>query len=363
MFGCTLFKKISIPFYHPSYEVICVGSVSQDIFFPTDEGLIIDTPDDITSKQKVAFELGGKYRVENRYEAVGGVAANVTYGLTRLGHRAGCYSKCGQDMIGQWIFDAFKRERIPTDLLTADPDVASDVSAIIVLTRNGERTIFHNRDANERLEIIDRRFAHTQWVFMSSLNGDWQKNMRHILRLKNQYGFSIAFNPGQHNIKENPELIVEAIRQSAVLLLNKDEAIELIKSIQPDVPKHLLDDEQFLLNVLKKYGAGTIGMTDGVRGAWGYDGKAYWHCPIYTLGVVVDSTGAGDAFGSGFFSALLEGKRIEEALSYGIINSGSVVGSYGAIAGLLFQDMLQQQILNAHPQRLVVVEDRERTKE
>ncbi len=57
-------------------EILCIGSVSQDIFLPTDEGTILKTPEDIHAPLKVAFALGGKVRIEDRYENIGGVAAN-----------------------------------------------------------------------------------------------------------------------------------------------------------------------------------------------------------------------------------------------------------------------------------------------
>lgn len=335
-----------------SYEVICVGSVSQDIFFPTDEGTIIETPEDIVSKQKIAFELGGKYRVEDRYEAVGGVAANVAHGLAKLGHLAACYSKIGADDLGKRILREFEGAGVPTDLLMIDHGVRTDLSAIIVLTQNGERTIFHNRDANENLEIMDKKFSSTEWVFLSALNGDWKKNLRTVLRLKNTYGFSLAFNPGQHNIKEDTAAVLEAVKQSDVLLLNKDEAIELIMRSNGQHLREELDDETFLLRMLQGLGAKRIGLTDGKRGAWGCDGKAYWFCPIHTSRSVVDSTGAGDAFGSGFLSALLDGRPVEDALRSGIANSGSVIGAYGAIAGLLAKDEMDGITGGIVPQRL-----------
>ncbi|MEK9151655.1 MAG: carbohydrate kinase family protein [Patescibacteria group bacterium] len=335
-----------------SYEIICVGSVSKDIFFPTDEGTILETPEDIVSKEKIAFELGGKYRVEDRYEAVGGVAANVAHGLTKLGHRAACYSKIGADDLGMWILHAFKEARVSADLLFIDKDVKTDLSAIIVLTQNGERTIFHNRDANERLEIVDKKFASAKWVFVSALNGDWQKNLRAILALKDQYGFSLAFNPGQHNIREDAPCVLEAVAETDVLLLNKDEAIELIINTQKDISREQLDDEMFLLKALHPAGAKHIGLTDGKRGAWGYDGKECWFCPIHTLRSVVDSTGAGDAFGSGFFAAILEGGSIGDALRYGIANSGNVIGAYGAIAGLLSKEDMGSIVDKIVPERL-----------
>ncbi len=339
-------------FIAPSYRVICVGSTSKDIFFPTDEGIIIATPEDITSQQKIAFELGGKYRVENRYEAVGGVATNVSHGLVRLGHRAACYSKIGNDETGDWILDEFKQEKVPTDLLSVDTLAKTDLSAIIVLTQNGERTIFHNRDANEKLEIIDEKFKNTEWVFVSALNGDWRRNMKKILLLKERYGFSLAVNPGQHNIKEDVSAVSAMIAVSDVLVLNKDEAIELVMQTKKDLPKERLEDELFLLETLHRAGAKIVGMTDGKRGAWSFDGKEYWFCSIHTRNKVIDTTGAGDAFGSGFFSALLEGRSIEYGLKYGIANSGSVVGEYGAIKGLLSQDILKTFLGKIVPERL-----------
>lgn len=339
-------------FVSKTYKIICVGSTSKDIFFPTDEGTIIETPEDLVSKEKIAFELGGKYRVADRYEAVGGVAANVSHGLARLGHVAACYSKIGKDEIGKWILEEFKQESVPTELLFVDGEVKTDLSAVIVLTQNGERTIFHNRDANEKLEISDKKFADVSWVFVSALNGDWRENLKKVLLLKEKCGFSLAFNPGQHNIKEDAGLLLQVIAEVDVLLLNKDEAIELVMQTQKELPKERLDDEMYLLRTLGRIGAKIIGMTDGKRGAWGFDGKEYWYCPIHTKNGVVDSTGCGDAFGSGFFAALLEGGSIDRALRQGMANSGSVVGAYGATAGLLKADEMKNIIEKIIPERL-----------
>jgi len=335
-----------------SYKVICIGSTSKDIFFPTDEGVIIETPEDITSKEKIAFELGGKYRVANRYEAVGGVAANVSHGLVKLGHNTACYSRIGRDEVGDWIMNKFRSAHVPTKFLFVDESAKTDLSAIVVLTQNGERTIFHNPDANEKLEIIDEKLERAEWFFVSALNGDWQGNLKKILALKNKMHCLLAFNPGQHNIKSDTQAVLEGIAESDVLLLNKDEAIELVLNMKKDLPREHLDNEMFLLETLHRLGAKIISMTDGKRGAWSFDGKEYWYCPIFTRGDIVDSTGCGDSFASGFFSALLEGQSIEKALRYGILNSGSVIGHYGAIAGLLSKSEMSDMIEKVHPERL-----------
>lgn len=333
-------------------EVICIGSTSQDIFFPTDEGTIIETPEDITAKEKIAFELGGKYRVRDRYEAIGGVAANVSVGLSRLGHGVAPYSCVGSDALGKILLQEFTEEGVATHLVCRQDDAKTDLSAIIVLTQNGERTIFHNRDANERLVIEEEKLCGAKWLFVSALNGEWQKNLDTILSAKEKFDLKLALNPGQHNIKEDPKRIFDMLPSVDLLLLNKDEAIELLLQSAPQPTDSELDDELFLLEKLAQSGARLIGMTDGKRGAWGYDGKEYWYCPIHTRTSVVDSTGAGDAFGSGFFAAHLEGSALPRALQYGMANSGSVVGFYGAVEGLLTPSEMEEISAKIVPERL-----------
>jgi len=333
-------------------DVICIGSASKDIFFPTDEAVLIDTPEDITSKQKIAFELGGKYRVADRFEAVGGVAANVSQGLARMGFRVGCYSNVGNDEIGRWIERVLEKEKVLSEFLSFDETARTDLSAIIVMTQNGERTIFHNRDANEKLLIRKELIVSTDWLFVSALNGAWVQNMETLLEVKRNKNFRLALNPGQHNIKENTSALLPVIKETDVLLLNKDEAIELLMHTDIVSSETQLNDELFLLESLHSLGAKVIGMTDGKRGGWGFDGSEYWFCPIHTRSGVLDTTGAGDAFGSGFIAAHLKGLALSDSLSYGMANSGSVVGFYGASEGLLSDAEMKEQRKNIVPKKL-----------
>lgn len=339
-------------FFQKPVRVLCIGSASKDIFFPTDEGILLETPEDVTAQKKIAFELGGKYRVADRYEAVGGVAANVAQGLARLGIRTGIYSNVGQDEMGRWIRESLERAGVSTRTLFLDTEASTDLSAIIVMMQNGERTIFHNRDANERLRIIPQKIKKPEWFFISSLNGEWEANLRHILEIASARGVSLAYNPGQHNLRDNPELVLEVIARSKVLVLNKDEAIELLLKSGAPLDPEKINDEASILLALSKAGAGIIGMTDGARGAWGYDGTEMWYCPIRAVDRVVDATGAGDAFGAAFFAAFLLGKNLPDMLGFGIAESGSVVREYGASEGLLSLSALEALSKEVKQERL-----------
>lgn len=321
-------------------RVICIGSASQDIFFPTQEGIILKTPDDITAQVKVAFELGGKFRVKNRYESIGGVAANVALGLARLGIEAHCYSHVGGDELGLWIKRTLEQGGVGTSLLERDATVQSDLSAIVVITQTGDRIIFHNRDANERLIIDSSKLEDCDWLYISALNGDWKKNLKTIHQATQIHHQRIALNPGQHNLKEDPALMFHLLHDVDALFLNKDEAIELLLANRQVTNHEHLNDEIRLVKALHHEGPRVVALTDGKRGVWATDGQGIWHAQSFEPSGVVDTTGAGDAFGSGFFSAYLKGLSMETCLRYGICNAGNVVGYFGATQGLLDEEAM-----------------------
>ncbi len=235
------------------------------------------------------------------------------------------------------------------DLSEIDAEAKSDLSAIVVVAQSGDRVIFHHRDASERLHVTSLKLQGGGWLHVSALNGEWKKNLSTILEVKRSRGVSLALIPGQHNIHEDTPLILETLREVDLLVLNKDEAIELSLQTVPRPSDAELNDEVFLLKRLYSQGAKVISVTDGKRGAWATNGTEYWHCPIYTRAGVVDSTGAGDAFASGFFAAHVAGLPLSDSLRYGIANSGSVVGFYGAIDGLLRQGDIDEVITHIVP--------------
>ena len=329
-------------------QVICVGSSGKDIFFPTDKGIILDTSEDITSQKKLAFELGAKYQIDDRFEALGGCAANVSAGLSRLGIKVSCCTRIGDDMLGEWIKKELENNEVDTSLVQTEKNCRSDLSAIVVNTGSGERTIFFNRDANEKLEIFPEKLKNTEWIFVSGLNGDWEKNLNAVINLAKKEKIKLAFNPGQRNIKDNPRQIIEAIKACDLLLLNKDEAIEIIRSLQltylSDSPtdrsdrqitdNEKLNNEIFLIKKLRELGPKNIALTNGLSGVWASDDENLFRIQA-TEDKPVDTTGAGDAFSSAFLAARLREMHIIESLKWGTVNGGNVVRFYGAIEGLL----------------------------
>jgi sugar/nucleoside kinase (ribokinase family) len=76
-------------------------------------------------------------------------------------------------------------------------------------------------------------------------------------------------------------------------------------------------------------------VSDGPNGVIASDGKTIVRAGMYQDVRVVDRTGAGDAFGSGFLSQWAQGKSLKDSIVFGSANSTSVVTKIGAKAGIL----------------------------
>ena len=76
-------------------------------------------------------------------------------------------------------------------------------------------------------------------------------------------------------------------------------------------------------------------VSDGPNGVVATDGKTLVRAGMYEDVPVIDRTGAGDAFASGFLSQWSQGKSLKESIIFASANSTSVVTKIGAKDGIL----------------------------
>lgn len=323
-------------------KILCFGSSGKDIFFPTGEGKVAKTPEDLTAQKKITFELGAKYAVKKRYEALGGCAANVASGLAKLGIEAVCESSVGDDMDGIWIREELKKNGVNIDLIKVEKSTKSDMSAIVIDDSSGDRVIFTSRTSGGKIEISAEKARDADWFFIGDVHGQWKNHIENIIELAKKENKRIVFNPREAGIHEDAAEIIEAMGLSEVVFVNKDEAIEIVSHIT-DFKKEKLNDEKYLLEKLSSLEMKIMVLTDGERGAWASDGQKTFHAQALKISAV-DATGAGDSFLSGFLAAFTKEKTLEECLKWGIVLSSNVVGHYGAIEGLLSEEELVQKI-------------------
>lgn len=323
------------------YDVITIGGAVRDIVFFTDKGRIFKTPEDLTAQRMWAFEYGAKIIIPQAHYALGGGALNCAYNLKKMGLKVTTILRVGKDPDGECIIQDLEKNQIPTDFVQFDKTHATGFSLILTtLKKEREHVAFLYRGANDFLEVDEKvlRDFHTKWLYISSLSGnDWLKNLKNIFQCASSQKAHIAWNPGNLQIQAGKKILETFLKNTDILFLNKDEAIELVLSgihLGKRDPK-FLNKPVYLLNILNDWGVKTVVITLGESGATSYrDGKIYFQKAIKKK--VVDTTGVGDAFATAFLSGCIyEANTIERALLWGVENSAHVLTKVGAHNGVL----------------------------
>lgn len=324
--------------------VMCIGSMGKDIFFPLHDGR--DTSPCATPRPRFCFTFGDKVHVQDRYMAPGGCACNMSVGLMRLGVGARACGVVGDDADGAWITHQLRDSGVNTQHMIVERDAYTDLSVIIVDTSTGERTIFVNRDIGERLVLSADHLTQTAWCFVGSLYGDAIVDNMILLRDAATHGsMQLAYNPGGHNIDQQADLVLQLIRVAACVFVNKEEALRILASNTADHTQ-LPDREEDIINALvahMNHPSPCVVVTDGTRGAWTNTEKGGTLHVEASGKVALDTTGAGDAFASGFFAALLHGMQRAQCMQWGAANSDSVISYYGAHEGLLTYAIMERR--------------------
>jgi ribokinase len=266
------------------------------------------------------------------YKAVPAVgnSANVVIGASRLGLQCAFYTHLAKDNIGEEELKVFKQEKVSTDYVVWDKKRGSNFS--VVLNYKGERTIVvHHEPRDYSLP----KLAQARWLYYSSLASGHEKLHTQIPSYIKESGARLVFNPGSHQLKEGLSVLHPIVEVTSVFLVNKEEAQELLGTTEQDV--------KVLLELLRKQGPETVVITDNGRGSYCFDGTHAYFLEILRV-QVKEMTGAGDAYSTGFVSALAYGKDIQEAMRWGALNGASVIQKIGAREGLLKKDEMEKML-------------------
>ena len=248
---------------------------------------------------------------------IGGGGTNTSVAFSRLGLKTGCICKLGEDEQGNDILKLLKKEKIKF-LGKIEKGKKSGYS-VILDSKEKNRTILTYKGVNNEISLNDIKKFKTKWLYCSSLLGKSFETQKKLLNILKKRGVKFAFNPSDYLIKEKN--LSYFLKNSDILILNKDESKLLTKN------KDLLKG---LYNLTK----GIVVVTDKNKLISCYDGKdKYFLKPNKVK--VVERTGAGDAFASGFVGGQVAGKSIKESLRIGLQESENVIQHFGAKNNLI----------------------------
>lgn len=319
-------------------DVICVGDAKLDIFLTIDENNTHVKLDE--QSKELRFGFGEKIEVKKMNLSTGGNAANVAVGISRLGFKSSLVAEIGKDEFSQKIINSLKEENINLELVK---QITHEDSSITVgINFKGDRTLF--TEHVQREHDFDFGEKNVKVIYLTSLGPIWEKAYEKTLDFAEKNNIKLIFNPGTLQIEKRNSIIWRIISKSDVLFVNKEEAEELLYGKEINLPINSQNYVKKLLYGLKSLGAKIVVITDGNTGSYTMDETHN----TYRLGIipceVVEKTGAGDAYTSGFVSAILNGESIEEAMRWGALNSSAVIGAVGAENGLLAREEMLEKL-------------------
>jgi ribokinase len=316
-------------------KIVAIGAASQDVFIT---GKALKARRDVKSRDFVEqFPLGAKVEVEDVVYDTGGGASNAAVTFARQGLSTTFLGKIGQDPAGTEVLRSLAREGVGVDGVAYDPRLGTQYSTIL-LAPGGERTILIYRGASHDLKASDFaiRSIEADWLYISSLSGNLDL-LSKLLKHANTRGIKVALDPGAAELAQTKKLR-RLLPLLTVLKANVSELGQLSMTTGADN----------IVRELSKYCPYVI-VTDGSRGCVATDGTQLYRAGQYQKVRVLDRTGAGDAFGSGFVAALAKGFGMEAAMTLASANSTAVVQSIGAKPGILRTHRLKRMKIVTRP--------------
>jgi sugar/nucleoside kinase (ribokinase family) len=318
------------------HKLICIGDVVMDAFVVLEKVTVHAHPD------KEHLEICMPFADKVPYGSLqvvpaDGNASNVAVGANRLGIRTSILTSVGNDHYAKQIFAHYKKEGVGTRFIKINKGKPTNYN--FILSYGPERTILIKHQDYEYYN--PEHLGPTDWIYFSSIGEHTLPFHKKVVEyLKKHPEVKMGFNPGTFQLKFGAKKLKEIYLHTYVLFVNREEAEEVSGIKKDDIKK--------LMHALHALGPKIVVITDGPDGAYASDGDTCYFMPPYPdPKPPVSRTGAGDAFATGFLSALIYGLKIPEALRWAPIESMHVVQSFGAQTGLLKKSALLRILKDA----------------
>lgn len=321
------------------YDFVAIGDMVVDAFIQLSKEHATVSENLDTGRKTLEMSFGNKLPYEDVtvVNAVGN-SPNAAVSAHRLGLHTALITNVGHDRNGTDCLDALRKEGVNTEYVKVHE--GKETNYHYVLRYGPERTILIK---HEKYPYVLPDFAvPPRFIYFSSIGEHGIDYHFEIAKYVTAHPETkLIFQPGTFQIKLGAEVLKELYQATEIFFCNKEEAQEILATTEQDVPT--------LIRAFKELGPKMPVITDGPNGAYVVDeDNQAWHMPMYPdPAPPVDRTGAGDSFSSTFTAAIALGLTPAEALSWGPVNSMSVVQYVGAQEGLLTRETLLTYLAEA----------------
>jgi ribokinase len=306
------------------FDIIAFGSATVDIFVDTfDRKHLSKLQKKMKYEHIIQYPVGDKILIKDLHLSIGGGGTNVAVTFKRFGFQTAYCGCLGNDYYSAIIQEFLEREGI-TFIGHHFEDRTG--TSIILDSIEHDRTILAYKGANDYLSFakLKGELLHAKLYYFSSLlNASFETQMK-LLDFAKKHKIKVAFNPSSYQAEKGCKVLGKALSMTNYLILNKEEAQQLLAH-------NSVLEKELLLKLYSNLNTedAIVVITDGANGAYAYNGKKFYRVSVPPV-QVVEATGAGDAFASAFVSSIVLGYPIEHSLKLASANSQSVITHVGA---------------------------------
>lgn len=279
-----------------SIDIICIGEVLIDF---------------------IGHEINTSInRTKDYHRFLGGSPTNVAVNASRLGLKSVLVASCGQDGLGDYVVRKLKSNNVNTASIRKSDTAPTSVIFVSKSTetpdfipyRQADCEIFESQLSDET--IADAKIFHTT-CFALSKNPARQtilnraKKAKELgLKLSIDINFSERIWPDREEAKQ---VLKEYLANDPLVKLSEDDCYRLFAEVK---------SEDYIFDYFHNLGASTICLTKGKNGVAVSDVKeGLLFQEAAKIDEIKDTTGAGDAFWTGFLFAQIENKTLNECIT------------------------------------------------
>jgi ribokinase len=255
----------------------------------------------------------------------GGKGSNQAVATARLGARSSLLAMVGADKLASIATDLYASEGVDASLVVTRAERPTGVGFIILNTR-GENFIILDMGANELLDAAAVEAGEAQIaasdVVMTVLEVPTSAAAR-AMELGRKHRATTILNPAP------ARALPPSIFESVDYLTPNESELRILLDLPADDPR----SSRELAEELRRRGVRSVVTTLGRDGAMILTDTLDIRVPAIEM-EVTDTTGAGDAFNSGFAVALAEGRDLVEAVRFGVVCGGLACTKLGVIPSL-----------------------------
>lgn len=261
----------------------------------------------------------------------GGNAMTAALNLAKLGARPTLVGKVGNDSFGRFLLETLDKNGVNSVGVTRS-DSYQTACSVVLSAPDGERSFLHCTGANAALQLADINTAiiqHADIIFVTgsflldSLDG---APTAELLRQCKALGKITALDVCWDGKDRWLPVMEQALPYIDIFMPSIEEAQRLSGLREPTHIAAFFFDK----------GVGSIVIKLGKDGCYLQQSKDSIGCvlPTYSRVKVVDTTGAGDSFCSGFLMALACGEKFVDCARFANAVGSHCVMAKGATAGI-----------------------------